>query len=180
MAKSKSSKSAAPRAAAGEGAFTDTQRVKELIELMAANGLSEIELVEGAKKIALRRGVVSGGAAVVAAPVAHHAAPAAMPAAQPAPTAPAAAPAAAKSADDGLTPIKSPMVGTFYSAANPDADPFVSVGSQVTAKTTVCIIEAMKVFNEIPAEVSGTVAKVLVSNGQVVEYGQPLFLVKPA
>ena len=158
-------------------AFTDTRRVKELIELMAANGLSEIELVEGAAKIALRRGVISGGASPVAhgpvghAPVMH--APAAAPVAAPMSQ-------AAKDEDAGLVAVKSPMVGTFYSAASPEADPFVTVGSQINAKTTVCIIEAMKVFNEIPAELAGTVVRVLASNGQAVEFGQALFMVKPA
>jgi acetyl-CoA carboxylase biotin carboxyl carrier protein len=166
------------KSAGGKGAsFTDTRRVQELIELMAANGLSEIELVEADKKIALRRGVISGGAAPVAHGVVHHAAPVAhVPAAAPV----AAAPAAKKDENEGLVAIKSPMVGTFYSAANPDSDPFVAVGTQVSAKTVVCIIEAMKVFNEIPAEVSGTVVKVLASNGQAVEFGQALFMVKPA
>ena len=154
--------------------FTATSRVQELIELMAANGLSEIELVEADKKIALRRGVISGGASPVSHGVVQHAAPVHAPV-----HAPAAVPAA-KDEDEGLVAIKSPMVGTFYSAANPDADPFVTVGTQVTAKTTVCIIEAMKVFNEIPSEVAGTVVKVLASNGQVVEFGQAMFMVKPA
>ena len=82
-------------------------------------------------------------------------------------------------ADAGLIAIKSPMVGTFYAAATPDAKPFVSVGSRVDEETDVCIIEAMKVFNNIKAETRGTIAKVLVTNGQTVEFGQPLFLVKP-
>lgn len=158
--------------------FTDTKRVKELIQLMAENELTEIELVEDKAKITLRR---AGAAIPVAAPVAYAAAPIAAPAAAPAPAAAAAAPAApAKDADAGLVPIKSPMVGTFYTSANPDSDAFVQVGSNVTANTVVCIIEAMKVFNEIKAEASGTIAKVLVQNGKPVEYGQPLFLIKPA
>ena len=165
-----------PVTAAKTAAFTDTQRVKELIELMASNGLSEIELVEGEKKIALRRGVISGGAA----PVASHGGHAAPMTHLPMHTAPMVAPAPVKNEDEGLVAIKSPMVGTFYSAANPDADPFISVGTHVNPKTTVCIIEAMKVFNEIPSEVSGTVTKVLVSNGQAVEFGQALFMVRPA
>jgi len=79
----------------------------------------------------------------------------------------------------GLKPINSPMVGTFYSAPSPDAKPFVSVGSAVDEETDVCVIEAMKVFNNIKAECRGTIAKVLVSNGQTVEFGQTLFLVRP-
>lgn len=151
--------------------FTDTKRVRELVALMAENNLSEIELVEDKSKITLKR----GGAAVpmaAPAPVAHHAyAPAAV--------APPAAPAA-PAPEENLIPIKSPMVGTFYTAANPDSDAYVTIGSEVAETTVVCIIEAMKVFNEIHAEVSGTIAKILVQNGQVVEYNQPLFLVKPA
>lgn len=151
--------------------FTDTKRVKDLIALMADNGLTEIELVENKSRIMLRRGTVSeSGAAPVhyAAPV--HSAPAAG-----APTPPAAKP------DDNLTPVKSPMVGTFYSSPNPESDAFVSIGTEITKdKTVVCIIEAMKVFNEIHADATGTVVKVLVSNGQAVEYGQPMFLVKSA
>jgi acetyl-CoA carboxylase biotin carboxyl carrier protein len=87
--------------------------------------------------------------------------------------------AAANGEEAGLTPIKSPMVGTFYSAASPDAKPFVSVGSAVDEETDVCVIEAMKVFNNIKAECRGTIAKVLVGNGQTVEFGQTLFLVRP-
>ena len=156
--------------------FTDTKRVKELIQLMAENELTEIELVEDKAKITLRR---AGAVVPVAAPVAYAPAPVAAPAAASAPA--AAAPAApAKDADAGLVPIKSPMVGTFYTSANPDSDPFVQVGSNVTANSVVCIIEAMKVFNEIKAEASGTIAKILVQNGKPVEYGQPLFLIKPA
>jgi acetyl-CoA carboxylase biotin carboxyl carrier protein len=151
--------------------FTDTKRVKELIALMAENGLTEIELVDDKARIVLRRGT-STAAPAAAGPVAHFAAPAA-----PAAPAPAPAPAAAPVAN--VLTIKSPMVGTFYSAPSPDAAPYVTIGSAVDAKTVVCIIEAMKVFNPIPAEIAGTIVKVLVSNGQVVEYGQPLFEVKP-
>lgn len=157
--------------------FTDTKRVKELIQLMAENELTEIELVEDKAKITLRR---ASATIPVAAPVAY-----AAPVAAPAAHAPAAAPAAAAPAapaadpDAGLVPIKSPMVGTFYTAANPESDAFVQVGSNVTANTVVCIIEAMKVMNEIKAEVSGVVTQVLVDNAKPVEYGQPLFKIKP-
>jgi acetyl-CoA carboxylase biotin carboxyl carrier protein len=156
--------------------FTDTARVKGLIALMADNGLTEIELVEANSRILLRRGGVGTPAGVPVATPVHYAAPVAAPAATPA--APAA-PAAAAQPEEKLLTIKSPMVGTYYAAPSPDAAPYVSIGSAVDDKTVVCIIEAMKVFNPIPAEVSGTIAKVLVTNGQVVEYGQPLFLVKP-
>jgi len=154
--------------------FTDTKRVKELIALMADNGLTEIELVEDKSRIVLRRGTSSAAAPM--APV-HYAPP---PVQAHAPAAPAAPSAPAKPAeDDKLIPIKSIMVGTFYAAPSPDAPAYVSVGSIVDEKTPVCIIEAMKVFNPIEAGVSGTIVKVLVTNGQVVEFGQPLFMVKP-
>ncbi len=104
------------------------------------------------------------------------------PAAAPAAPAPAAAPGApaapAASADDSLTPIPSPLVGTFYRAGSPDADPFVSVGSRVNKDTVVCIIEAMKVMNEIKAETSGTIKKILVENATAVQFGQPMFLIE--
>ncbi len=150
--------------------FTDTKRVKDLIALMTENGLSEIELVEDKSRILLRRGI--SGAAVAPVPVHTPAYP------QPV-TSGHAAPPAKPAEDDKTVPIKSPMVGTFYSAPSPDAAAYVSVGSSVDEKSVVCIIEAMKVFNPIHSEVRGTVVKVLISNGLVVEYGQPLFLVKP-
>jgi len=161
---------------AASARFTDTKRVKDLVALMAENGLTEIELVEDKSRIVLRRGTSTAAPAagqyVQAGPVQHAPAPAA-------PTAPAG-PLAPKAADEGLIPIKAPMVGTFYSASSPDSDPFVSIGTEVSEKSVVCIVEAMKHFNEISAEVRGTVTKILVSNGQIVEFGQPLFLVKPA
>jgi len=108
---------------------------------------------------------------IAAAPVAAAAAPAPQTAAQP---------AAAAGPPSGTIEIKSPMVGTFYRAANPESPPYVEEGDQVTADSGVCIVEAMKVFNEIKAEVEGTIVSILVENGQTVEYGQPMFLVKPA
>lgn len=169
---SKSAPAAKPTPATS-GRFTDTAKVKDLLKLMNEYGLSELELTEGAGKILLRRGGVAGASHVVhTAPVAHVAhAPVA---------APAAAPAAAADDTAGLVAIKSPMVGTFYTAANPESPAFAKVGQQISDDSVVCIIEAMKVFNEIKAEASGTVVKILVNNGQVVEYGQPLFLIKPA
>ena len=151
--------------------FTDTKRVKELVALMEENGLTEIELAEDKSRIVLRRGTY------VAAPAAQ-VVPTFAPTPAPAP-ATAQAPAAKPAEDEDLITIKSPMVGTYYAAPSPDAAPYVSVGSAVDEKSVVCIIEAMKVFNPIPADVSGTIVKVLVTNGQVVEYGQPMFLVKP-
>ncbi|HMD54254.1 MAG TPA: acetyl-CoA carboxylase biotin carboxyl carrier protein [Phycisphaerae bacterium] len=145
--------------------FTDNKRVKELIRLMNENGLSEIELVEDKASIRIKRELTAPVSAAALVPQ---------------PAAPAV-PTAGKSAesDEGLITIKSPMVGTFYSAANPESDPYVKVGSVVEKNSVVCIIEAMKVFNEIHAEVSGVVAKILVNNGQAVEFNQPLFQVRP-
>lgn len=154
--------------------------LQQIVQLMAANDLNTVDVRDGAKRIVLKR-----GPAVVAGPmVAHHAPAYAPPVAPPAAT-PSAPPAATGGApaggesEAGLVAIKSPMVGTFYAAATPDAKPFVSVGSRVEEETDVCIIEAMKVFNNIKAETRGTIAKVLVTNGQTVEFGQTLYLVKP-
>lgn len=141
---------------------------------MSEHGLSEVRIREGDTLISLRRGPL--GEPVVYAPAPTMLAPGAMPA-------PAAAPgveaAAAKPQDEGLIPIVSPMVGTFYSSPDPESPPFVQVGSEVDPSTPVCIIEAMKVFNEIKAEVAGTVERILVQDEQAVEFGQPLMLVRP-
>ena len=146
----------------------DLERIKSVIDLMGANDLSEFAIEEKDFKLALKR----GGAAVMMAPqmmapVASAGAPAAA-----APAAPVA------SVDDKLTPIPSPLVGTFYRAGSPDADPFVAVGSRVNKDTVVCIIEAMKVMNEIKAETSGVIKKILVENATAVQFGQPMFLVE--
>ena len=103
-----------------------------------------------------------------------------VPASSPPPALPAASREVEAPADEGLIAIKSPMVGTFYSSPDPNSPPFVTEGSTVTANTVVCIVEAMKVFNEIKAEVSGTVAKILVKNEEPVEFGQTLFMVRPS
>lgn len=154
----------------------ERKTIEELIQLMEDHDLVELDVVDGDQSVTLRR----------AGAVAQHMPMPMMPAAAPAP-APAAAPepsssggggGAAPAAPDGMT-IDSPMVGTFYSKANPDADPFVSVGSKVSESSVVCLVEAMKVFNEIKAEMRGTIAEILVSDGEAVEYGQPLFRVKP-
>jgi acetyl-CoA carboxylase biotin carboxyl carrier protein len=147
----------------------DVRRIRRLVELMTEHDLSEIDLREGELRIQLRRGsdpVVTTGAARGATPTA----------AAPAVAVEAGAAAAAK-ADDAFAVIKSPMVGTFYSAPDPDSTPYVKVGDHVGPETTVCIVEAMKVFNQIPAEVSGRIVAVLAENGQSVEFGQPLFKV---
>lgn len=148
----------------------DLAKIRQLVRLMRDNGLSEIDLRWGDTKIRLRRNGSSGSSdPTVAVAVVPAAAPAA-------PVEPTVKPAAA----DTRVTINSPIVGTFYTAPSPDADPFVAVGGKVNPNTVVCIIEAMKVFNEIPAGVSGTIVEVLVENGAPVEYGQPLFRVEPA
>lgn len=151
----------------------DLDEINRLIELMNKNDLLEVELVEDAKKIRLKK-KYDGGMRVMPAMAPMAAVPAPV-AGQAAPAAPAAAAHPA-----GTIAIKSPMVGTFYRAANPEAPSYVEEGDAVNKETTVCMIEAMKVFNEIKAEMEGTIAAILVENGQSVEYGQPLFLVKPA
>lgn len=163
----------------------DIRKLKELIRLMVENELTEIDLKDEKETVSLRReGSQAPVVQVSPTPSAPPAAPApAMASAPaPAPTAPAAAPASEPSPADtsNLEQITSPMVGTFYSAAKPESPAFTKVGDTVTADTTVCIVEAMKIFNEIKAEQSGVIEKVLVSNGDSVEFGQALFLVRPA
>lgn len=153
------------------GSF-DLEKLKDLIELMEKHGVSEVNLRRGDEQWRLRRGPLESPP-VAQAPVAA-APPAAAPSAPPA----EASPAQPAQAASGLV-IKSPTVGTFYSAPSPDDPPFVQVGSKVSAETIVCIVEAMKVFNQIPAEVSGTIVEVLANNGDAVEFGQPLFRVEP-
>ncbi|MCP8967053.1 acetyl-CoA carboxylase biotin carboxyl carrier protein [Ectobacillus ponti] len=156
------------------------QEVRELIKLIDNSNIDEFEYVNEGASIRMKK---QSGEVVTyqAVPVVEQAAPAAVQAA-PAP-APAAAPApevkeapAAEAAN--LHKITSPMVGTFYASPSPEVGPYVSVGSRVGEDTVVCIVEAMKLFNEIEAEVNGEIVEVLVKNGQLVEYGQPLFLVK--
>lgn len=151
------------------GEIFDVRKIRRLIELMKEHDLSEIDLRDGDVRVRLRKGGDPYVVEARSAPMMSHAAPVA--------AAPAAAPAAA--AVDNLPVIKSPMVGTFYHSANPESPPFVKVGSTVGNDTTVCIIEAMKVFNEIPAEMSGKIVAILVENGSPVEYGQPLFKIDP-
>ncbi len=136
---------------------------------MVEHGLSEIRIREGESMITLRKGPTGEPVMMTAAPQM------AMPSLPAAPALVAAPPAE----DEGLVPIRSPMVGTFYAASDPESPPFVTIGSEVDATTTVCVIEAMKVFNEIHAEVAGTVERILVHTDQAVEYGQPLMLVRP-
>lgn len=156
----------------------DIRKLKELVRLMVANDLTELDLRDDQQQVTVKR---DGPNAV---PVVHQAsaAPAAS-AAAPAAAAPVSTEAAAPvepAADEGLIPIESPMVGTYYSKPSPEKPSFIAVGDPVTSETTVCLIEAMKIFNEIKAGQEGTVAKMLVENGDAVEFGQPIMLVKPA
>ncbi len=151
----------------------DIKDIKQLVRLMVENDLGELEIADGESKVHLKRG--TGVAPVVTvAPAVQHAV-----AAAPAAAAAAAAAAAPEPPAENLIEIKSPMVGTFYSAPSPDSETFVTVGSAVTDNSAVCIIEAMKVMNEIKAECSGTIREICVKNAQPVEYGQVLFRVKP-
>ncbi|HNO79539.1 MAG TPA: acetyl-CoA carboxylase biotin carboxyl carrier protein [Phycisphaerae bacterium] len=162
--------------------MVDPEKIRTLVEMMSEFDLTEINLRDGEEEIRLTRPgpethpMISGsgpsGHVVMPAPV--QAAPA------PAPVEPAApAPAATPVAADNLNAVKSPMVGTLYLSPDPSSPPFVSVGTRVTPTTVVCIIEAMKVFNEIQADVTGTVVEVLVNNEDPVEFGQPMFMVRP-
>jgi acetyl-CoA carboxylase biotin carboxyl carrier protein len=157
----------------------DIRKLKELVRLMTSSDLTELDLRDKDEQVTIRRATPQAAPQIVhAAPAMHHAVPVAAPAAAPAAAAPAAP--APSPADEGLVAIESPMVGTFYGSPSPDKPPFITVGAQVNANTVVCLVEAMKIFNEIKAERSGTVAKVLVQSGQAVEFGQPLFMIKPS
>ncbi|HQY87879.1 MAG TPA: acetyl-CoA carboxylase biotin carboxyl carrier protein, partial [Tepidisphaeraceae bacterium] len=155
----------------------DPALLERLVRLMNDHDVTSLEVRDGAQRVSLKRGpqVVMGNA-----PQMSYTSPA-----------PAPAPSASNSAgsasavpapvneNEGLVPIKSPMVGTFYSSPSPDAKPFVNVGTTINEDSDVCVIEAMKVFNNIKAEAKGTIAKVCVQNGKPVEFGTVLFLVKP-
>jgi acetyl-CoA carboxylase biotin carboxyl carrier protein len=158
----------------------DIRKLKELVRLMVANELTELDLRDSEEQVTLRRQwpdhaltpTGRDGSAVLRE---HSAGSGATAVAEP-----PAGSSALTDQTDGMIMIESPMVGTFYAASNPDAQPFVKVGSAVGPDTPVCIIEAMKIFNEIKAECSGTVRRVLVRNGESVEFGQPLFAIEPA
>ena len=155
----------------------DMPTVKALVRLMTRHDLSEIDLIEGDQRIRLRRGPKAAAASQSAVTPAATATPSV---AEPVPTPSGdSAPGPAVPSKAGVA-IKSPTPGTFYTGSNPEAPPFVTVGSRVTPTTVVCIIEAMKIFNEIQAECSGVITKVLVQNQQPVEYDQPLFEVDPS
>jgi acetyl-CoA carboxylase biotin carboxyl carrier protein len=152
----------------------DLKDIKAIIDLMKKNSVSEFELEKQDFKIRLKRGMNGGGVMVPQAeegqPMMYASAPAALPpVASPVPAAPAAA----------EPEIKSPMIGTFYRSPSPESGSYVEVGSEVNPDTVVCIIEAMKVMNEIKAEVKGIITQVLVENAKPVEFGQPLFKIRP-
>ncbi|HEY7546064.1 MAG TPA: acetyl-CoA carboxylase biotin carboxyl carrier protein [Blastocatellia bacterium] len=168
------------REQADPGASVNMEELRELIALMRENGLAELELEREEFRVRLRRDSAgpsshfAEASQVVPAPV-----PVAAPAPASAPAHPGTQATTAASQDQDLHIIPSPIVGTFYRSPSPNADPFVKIGSNVEQDTVVCIIEAMKLMNEIQAETSGEVAKIYVENGQPVEYGQPLFGIKP-
>ena len=149
----------------------DIQQIRELLELMAEHDLGEIKVRQGDTVIALRK--ARFGEPVV------YAAPAAVPAPAPVAAGAAVPPLAEPVKDEGLVAIKSPMVGTVYLSPDPESPPYVNVGREVDPSTPVCVIEAMKVFNEIRSEIAGTVERILVQNEQAVEFGQPLMMVRP-
>jgi len=150
----------------------DLRKLKTLIDLVSESGISELEITEGEGRVRIVKAppvpppMIAPPQLVAAAPPAPAAAPAALAEAPPAPATPAG------------HVVKSPMVGTFYRAAQPGAEPFVTVGSTVKEGETLCLIEAMKLLNEIEADKAGTVKAILVENGQPVEYGQPLFVIE--
>ncbi|RDI41193.1 acetyl-CoA carboxylase biotin carboxyl carrier protein [Falsibacillus pallidus] len=163
------------------------QEIRELIKLVDQSSINEFVYEYEGSKIEMKKKVEGAAAPVQAAAVPTPApapaapAPAAPPVQAQAPAAEAVQPAAAEQPkeDQNLHKITSPMVGTFYASPSPDADVYVKPGSKVSSDSVVCIVEAMKLFNEIEAEVNGEIVEILVKDGQLVEYGQPLFLVKP-
>ncbi len=162
------------------GSPMDVRVLEQIVKLMSANDLNTIEVRDGDRRVILKRGMDFAAPNASSGFYSH-----------PQPSAPSLglATGAASGSSTPSTPavsdeanyptIKSPMVGTFYSSSSPEAKPFVSVGATVDEETDVCVIEAMKVFNNIKAETRGTIVKILVTNGQTVEFGQPLFVVKP-
>ena len=166
----------------------DIRKLKELVRLMVENDLSELDMKDQAETVTIKRGP-AGGTVVNHQPVIYQGAGASAPHSAPPTRAIAAAADEAPESDNGtvtaapdtagLVAIESPMVGTFYSSPNPDAGPFISVGTSIGPDSVVCLIEAMKVFNEIKAETTGTIERILVNNGEAVEFGQKLFLVRP-
>ena len=159
-----------------EDTTLDLTKIKQVVDLMKKSDLSEFEIQDQEFKLRIKRDLPGRAFAPAPAPAAApaYAAPAAP---APAPAAPGA-PAAAPAVDPKIKTINSPMVGTFYTTPSPEHPPFVAVGTSIKVDSVVCIIEAMKVMNEIPSEIAGTVVECLVANGTSVEFGQPLFRVK--
>jgi acetyl-CoA carboxylase biotin carboxyl carrier protein len=160
----------------------DLKEVERVLELMKEHDLVEVELedTEAGTRMRLRKAGPETNSHPVLTPAlalpATQVEPATVP--SPVPAAPAVAEAQADEDRANLTEVPSPMVGTYYRASSPDAEPFVEVGDKIEAETVVCIIEAMKVMNEIKAEVAGEIVEILVQNGEAVEFGQPIFLVR--
>jgi acetyl-CoA carboxylase biotin carboxyl carrier protein len=161
----------------------DIRKIKKLIELLEESSLTEIEIVEGEESVRLSRGGMASPGFVPQA--VHPGVQAAAWSAPGAPMTPGAVAPPAPVADEPEEPavpegelVRAPMVGTFYAASSPETEPFVSLGQQVTEGETMCIIEAMKMFNQIEAEASGTVVAILVENGQPVEFDQPLYVIR--
>ncbi|GEK08228.1 acetyl-CoA carboxylase biotin carboxyl carrier protein [Pseudoalteromonas sp. McH1-7] len=152
----------------------DIRKIKKLIELVEESGIAELEITEGEESVRINR---HSNAPVYAQPQQYMAAPAA-----PAPAAPVAAPAAEAAAPESAAPaghqVKSPMVGTFYSASSPTAAAYVEVGSKVNVGDTLCIVEAMKMMNQIESDKAGVVKAILIENGEPVEFDQPLFIIE--
>ena len=158
-----------------------TKEIRDLIDFISQSGLNEVNIETEELKLSVKRSPdIAGGEAVVSQPVVTSvpSVPAA-PAPAPGPATPAAEPTATDSSSNYIQ-IKSPMIGTFYRSANPESDPFVSVGDSIEKGQTVCIVEAMKLFNEIDSDISGTIVKILVDDATPIEYDQPLFLVDPS
>ncbi len=162
---------------AGPSAGFTLEDVKKLVALVEKSDVTHIAWQRGAERVVIKRG--NGSAPAVVAPVIAHAAPIAAPVPAALAPAPAAPKAEAKPADKPGVVVNSPFVGTFYRAPSPESPPFVEVGTKVKKGQTLCIVEAMKLMNEIEAEVDGTVAEILVQNATPVEFGEPLFRIVP-
>ncbi len=171
---------ATKKAASGsEGGSFTMQEVKALVQAIEGTDVTSLVWARGDQKVVIRRGQQSPPVTPFVAHAAPVAAPAPAPAAAPAPMAAPAAPKAEKPAEKPGTLVTSPFVGTFYRAPSPDSQPYVDVGSKVKKGQVLCIVEAMKLMNEIEAEVEGKVAEILVQNATPVEFGQPLFRIEP-
>jgi acetyl-CoA carboxylase biotin carboxyl carrier protein len=156
----------------------DIRKIKKLIEMLEESQLSEIEITEGEESIRLSRGSPSASAPLLAQPITPVSAPlGAVSAPVPEPATPAPAAEVAQTHDTAGA-VCSPMVGTFYASPNPDSKPYVEIGSRISVGDTLCMIEAMKIFNQVDAEASGVVKKILKSSGDPVEYGETLFVIE--